>query len=150
MSFSYKEPVEICHKQEGLLVKYYRATLLAAIGRNRYLVRYETRLNHSGTRLLTEPVDAEQVRPLPPPGPYINFIISDRVDAYINNAWWVGKIARKVDPNYYVRLDYNGNEVHCAYYRVRLHLDWVDDKWVHLGSGTQNGENQGNTSQQGS
>ncbi|KAA8519661.1 hypothetical protein F0562_013894 [Nyssa sinensis] len=67
--------------------------------------------------------------------PVSKFAVGDRVDACENGGWWVGRISREVDPNYYVQLDSKGKEVHCAFYRVRIHLDWVDGKWVYPGNG---------------
>ncbi|KAK9223926.1 hypothetical protein WN944_012375 [Citrus x changshan-huyou] len=127
MSYAHKETVEICKKQEGLVSSYYTATVLAAIARTKYLVRYETRFSEDRTRLLVESVDEADIRPLPPP----NLEVSEKVDAYVNDAWWVGKIVRKVDPNYYVKLDSTGTVVHCPFYKVRVHLEWEHGKWVY-------------------
>ncbi|GLU13805.1 hypothetical protein SLE2022_304160 [Rubroshorea leprosula] len=149
MAFQYEQSVEICKKQQGFFGSYYTATLLAAVGRNRYLIRYETRFSEDKTRLLVEPVDADEVRPFPPPVPYTNFFVSDRVDAYIDDAWWVGSVTTKVDPNYIVRLDSTGDEVHCAFYRLRLHLEFQDGQWLYIKDGPQTDSHQGNAGEQG-
>ncbi|GAB4831408.1 hypothetical protein Ancab_005419 [Ancistrocladus abbreviatus] len=130
MGFRYEEEIEICSKKDGNLVAYYPATILAAVGKNRYIVEYKTRFNDEKTRFLTAIIDREDIRPSPPSIQVNDFVESDRVDAYLNGAWWVGKIVRKVDPNYYVRLDRDGSEAHSAFYKVRLHLDWEDGNWV--------------------
>ncbi|KAJ0018323.1 hypothetical protein Pint_10399 [Pistacia integerrima] len=84
MAFRHKETVEIHKKQEGFSGPYYTATILAAIGKTKYLVRYETRFAEDRTRLLTEAVDEADVRPLPP----TNLEVSDNiVDAYVNDGW---------------------------------------------------------------
>ncbi|XP_057949362.1 protein AGENET DOMAIN (AGD)-CONTAINING P1-like [Malania oleifera] len=142
MSFRYKEAVEICSKQE---VSYYAANILAAVGKTRFLVQYKTRyaVDTSKTRLLIEMVEANDIRPVPPEIPDSDFSVADRVDAYLDNAWRVGKVSRKVDPNYYVRLDSTGDEFHCPFYRVRPHFDWEHGKWVRRRSGPQNAETQG-------
>ncbi|OMO65365.1 hypothetical protein COLO4_31300 [Corchorus olitorius] len=145
--FKHKDLVEICKKEEGFQGIYYNATLLAAIGRNKYLVRYDTRFSDDGTRYLTEAVEAEEVRPLFPKISYTNFVVSDRVEAYVNFAWRVGTVTRKVDPNYYVKLDCNGNEEHCAFYKVRLHLEWENGRWFYPGTGSQSSK--ASTSEQG-
>ncbi|XWS18500.1 hypothetical protein CRYUN_Cryun32bG0049200 [Craigia yunnanensis] len=147
MAFKHKDPVEICKKEEGFSGIYYNATLLAAIGRNKYLVRYDARFTEDGLRYLTEAVDSDEVRPPPPQISYTNFVVSDRVDAYVHLAWRVGTVTRKVYPNYYVKLDCNGNEEHCAFYKVRLHLEWQNERWFYPGSGSQS--NQASTSAQG-
>lgn len=135
MDFKHEDPVEICKKGEGFSGIYYNATFLAAIGRNRYLVRYDTRFNEDGYRKLVEAVDSDEIRPLPPKTAYTKFVVSDRVEAYVNLAWRVGTVTRKVDPNYYVKLDCNGREEHCAFYKVRLHLEWRNGRWSYPGSG---------------
>ncbi|KAE8656370.1 RNA binding-like protein [Hibiscus syriacus] len=117
MAFNINNWVEICKKEKGLSSIYYSATLSAAVGRSRYLVRYETRLIPDGTRFLTEVVDADEVRPLSPDSSYFDFMVSQRVDAFMDKAWRVGTVTRKVDPNYYVKLDCNGNEVHCPSFK---------------------------------
>ena len=131
MSFDCNQAVEICKKEEAFLESYYPATVLAAIGPTRYLVRYETRCSEDQTRLLTEVVKQVDIRPTPPASSYTNYKVNDRVDAYINGCWWVGSVTRKVDPNYDIKLECNGNEVHCGFYRVRIHFDWEDGKWVY-------------------
>ena len=133
--FKHNEPVEICKKEEGFSGIYYNATLLAAIGRNKYLVRYETRFNADESRNLTEAVDSDEVRPPPPPLSCHNFNVSDRVDAYANLAWRVGTVTRKVDNFVYVKLDCNGKEGHYAVYNVRRHLEWKNCTWLYHGSG---------------
>ncbi|CAL5412351.1 unnamed protein product [Camellia sinensis] len=134
------QPIEVRGKQEGFFGSHYPATLLAAIGRNHFLVRYQTRCTEARTRLLIESVDASQIRPVPPDLQISNFNAGDRVEAFVNGGWWVGRIARKIDPNYYVRLDSTGNEVHCAFYRVRIHLEWEDGNWVYPRNGPQNSQ----------
>ncbi|KAJ4703647.1 Agenet domain-containing protein [Melia azedarach] len=146
MPFAHKETVEVCKKQEGFVSSYYTATVLAAIGRTKYLVRYETRFSEDRTRLLTEPVEESDIRPLPPP----HLEVAEKVDAYVNDGWFVGKIVRKVDPNYYVKLDSTGNVVHCPFYKVRIHLEWEDGKWVYPGNKPQNDDDQAKASELGS
>ncbi|KAI9198796.1 hypothetical protein LWI28_022283 [Acer negundo] len=135
MTFRHNQTVEICKKEEGShspgttsCYYYYTATILAAIGRTRYLVRYQNRFSEDKTRLLTESVDESVIRPCPPSVPYAGFQVPDRVDAFIDGAWRSGSIARKVDPNYYVKLDSNGIEVHCPFHKVRLHLEFEDGR----------------------
>ena len=132
MAFRYQERVEICKKQEGFLGSYYCATLLAAVGINRYIVRYENRWVQGGARQMTEVLDADEVRPQPPTISCTNFSVSDKVDAYVNYAWWVGKVTRKIEPirTYCVSLDNGGIEVQVPPSKMRIHLDWEDGRWV--------------------
>ncbi|KAE8659669.1 hypothetical protein F3Y22_tig00116962pilonHSYRG00852 [Hibiscus syriacus] len=130
MAFNINDWVEICRKEEGSSCVYYSAALLAAVGRTRYLVRYETRLIPDGTRLLTEVVGADEVRPWPPDSSYFDFVVSHRIDAFVDKAWRVGTVTKRVDPNYYVKLDCNGNEAHCPFFKVRRHLEWQNGTWL--------------------
>ncbi|KAK8551479.1 hypothetical protein V6N13_119937 [Hibiscus sabdariffa] len=136
MAFNINDRVEICKKEEGFSGIYYSAILLAAVGRTRYLVRYESRLTPNGTSLLTEAVDPDEVRPSPPESSCCDFVVSQRVDAFVDNAWRVGTVTRKVDPNYYVKLDCNGNEAHCPFYKVRRHLEWQKQNGTWLSPAT--------------
>lgn len=131
MDLSHQDRVEVCKKREGFSGPYYSARILAAIGGTKYLLRYETRYGPDRTRLLTEAVDETEIRPLPP----TNFEVSDNiVDAYVNNAWWVGRIVRKVDDFYHVKLESTGDVVHLPFHKVRIHLEWEDGKWVYPGN----------------
>ncbi|KAK9267202.1 hypothetical protein L1049_009622 [Liquidambar formosana] len=150
MAFRYKETVEICSKEERFLGSYYAATLLAAVGRTRYLVRYNTRFTDDKQRLLTAAVDAADIRPFPPEIPFRSFAVSDQVDAYVDGAWWVGEVVQKVDPNYHVRLDINGSVLHLPFYRVRIHLEWEDGNWVYPRKRPRNNDGQAKVGELGS
>ncbi|XAR66565.1 hypothetical protein NMG60_11012843 [Bertholletia excelsa] len=129
MEYRHNEAVEVIGKGEGHVGSFYPATLLAAIGRNKYLVRYKTRFTEDKTRALTDVLEPADIRPAPPEINFPKFAVGDRVEAYVNGGWRVGQVTSKVDPNYYVKLDGTANEVHCAFYSVRVHLEWRDGKW---------------------
>ncbi|CAI0444805.1 unnamed protein product [Linum tenue] len=80
-----------------------------------------------------EAVDPDEMRPLPPQFSYENRKLNDRVDAFIDGAWRVGRVTRFVDPNFYVRLDHDARRVehHCPFYKVRLHLEWRNEQWFY-------------------
>lgn len=132
MGFKHNQSVEVCKKQEG--TTYHTAKILAAIAKTQYLVRYENLFSEDRTRLLTETVDESDIRPCPPLIPYTGFQISDRVDAFVDEAWTLGTIVRKVSFYYYVKLDSNGDEVHFSYNQLRLHLEFRDPNWVYYRS----------------
>ncbi|WCJ27197.1 hypothetical protein M5689_008963 [Euphorbia peplus] len=134
MSFKHAEKVEVCKKEAIDLGSYYPAMVLAAIGLNKYLVRYETRLTGDKKRLLTEAVDAGDIRPSLPESYYKDYKEGVRVDTYVNGGWWVGSVTKIVDPNYTVSLDKNGVLHHSPFYKVRIHFDWEYGNWVYLGS----------------
>ncbi|KAK8297111.1 protein AGENET DOMAIN (AGD)-CONTAINING P1 isoform X1 [Gossypium raimondii] len=136
MAFKLNDLVEICKKEEGFSGVYYTAILLAAVGRKRYLVRYENRFNEDGSRFLTEAVDSDEIRPSPPQPSGYNFAMAERVEAFVDFAWRVGTVIRKVDPNYYVKLDCNGKEHHCPFFKVRRHLEWQNGTWLSPATGS--------------
>uniref|UniRef100_A0A7N0UKQ1 Uncharacterized protein n=1 Tax=Kalanchoe fedtschenkoi TaxID=63787 RepID=A0A7N0UKQ1_KALFE len=47
---------------------------------------------------------------------------------YINSAWRVGTIVKRVEPNYYVKMDGDGAEHHLTWYKVRIYFDLVTGK----------------------
>ncbi|PON73794.1 hypothetical protein TorRG33x02_248460 [Trema orientale] len=76
----------------------------------------------------------ELVRPPPPTVTgHSNYAVSQKVDAYEDGAWWVGRVSR-IDGedclHCHVRLDISGNELNVPFYRLRHHLDWRDGHWV--------------------
>ncbi|CAM8898865.1 unnamed protein product [Rhodiola kirilowii] len=129
MGYRFKDPIEIYSSVQDEPGSYYPGILLAAIGRSQYLVQYKTRLNESG-KPLVRVVDENEVRPEPPDVGKYRVLESDVVDAYVNGGWKIGRIVKKVEPNYYVKVDFDGSVFHLAWFRVRLHLDLVEGRWV--------------------
>ncbi|KAI8567823.1 hypothetical protein RHMOL_Rhmol02G0151400 [Rhododendron molle] len=136
MTYRHNQTVEVIGNQEPYKCSYYPATLLAAIGKTRYLVRYQTRFTDDKSRLLTESLRGSEIRPVPPEIQAPGFAVGERVEVCANGGWWVGRVDRSVDSVYYVRLDGDGSELRCPLYRVRKHLEWDDGKWVCSGTGS--------------
>ncbi|XVF87396.1 hypothetical protein PTKIN_Ptkin18bG0116900 [Pterospermum kingtungense] len=95
-AFTQNQPVEIIHYVGSPFlqgISFYNATILADVGVNRYLVRYDTRFNRDGTRF-TETVDSKDIQPL---CTSVNRGIAmfDVVDAYNYSAWNVGTVILK-------------------------------------------------------
>uniref|UniRef100_A0A7N0U2P8 Agenet-like domain-containing protein n=1 Tax=Kalanchoe fedtschenkoi TaxID=63787 RepID=A0A7N0U2P8_KALFE len=129
MGYRFKEQVEICSSEQDEPGSYYPGTVLAAVGRSQYLVQYKARQSEGG-RPLVRAVDEGEIRPVPPDAGRLRVLESDVVDGYVNGAWRVGRIVKRVEPNYYVKVDSDGAVHHLGWYRVRIHLDLVDGKWV--------------------
>ena len=138
MSYCHKEMVEICKKREGFSADayYLKAIFLASMGGTRCLVQYQTRFEEDRARLKTELVKEEDVRPLPPPpassttSHTSNYVVSQKVDAYGDGAWWVGRVSRMDDHYCHVRLDINGSELKVPFFRIRDHVEWRHGHWV--------------------
>ncbi|KAF8409043.1 hypothetical protein HHK36_005115 [Tetracentron sinense] len=130
MVFRKGAPVEICSNQDGFRGSYYAATVLAAVGKDRFLVEYCTLLTDDEKNLLREIVDAAEVRPAPPEILVSDFSVLDIVDAYDNDGWWVGRITGRVPAKYFVYFDSTGDEIAYPSSQLRVHQDWENGKWV--------------------
>lgn len=93
-------------------------------------MQYKTLLKDDLTAPLREIVAADKVRPVPPEIPVTVFGMYDKVDAFDNDGWWVGKITGKIEGMYYVYFETTKDEVKYPLNRLRVHQDWVDGKWV--------------------
>ncbi|XP_050225719.1 uncharacterized protein LOC126675160 [Mercurialis annua] len=131
-SYRYNQMVEIYEKKEG---PYYRAKIIGC-GQAKYLVRYETVyvfVKKGERKLKTAAVDAAEIRPDPPRNNIKNFNAGDRVDVSIyeeEDSWWVGFVLKRCHNGYIVKLESNGNEVHCETFRIRRHFDFDNGQWI--------------------
>lgn len=132
-TFQIGDAVEVCCNSEGFLGSYWEATIVANMGTN-YLVEYKHFVEeHDESTPLRETVKVKEVRPLPPnivPSRYSS-LKGQRVDAFLNDVWWVGTISRKIDSDYYVVFFENtGEEIACPLSKLRFHMNWVNEQWV--------------------
>ncbi|XP_043710609.1 protein AGENET DOMAIN (AGD)-CONTAINING P1-like [Telopea speciosissima] len=93
MAIAYRKGdlVEVSSNDEGFLSSYFATKVLAA-GRTLVLVEYETLLTPDESGLLKEIAKYSQVRPRPPEILVSAFRVFEKVDAYDNEGWWVGRI----------------------------------------------------------
>ena len=54
----------------------------------------------------------------------------DKVDAFDNYGWWVGKVTGQRGPLYFGFSETTGDEIAYHVSRLRIHLDWANGKWV--------------------
>ncbi|KAL5863603.1 hypothetical protein ACOSQ3_001117 [Xanthoceras sorbifolium] len=100
-----------------------------------FMVEYQSLLSNDGRELLREYVTFPFLRPLPPPPHeqvHQSFEVSDVVDAYHQDGWWVGVVCEVCeDPKAYtVVFDDPPDLIKFRPSDVRMHLDWVGGKWV--------------------
>ncbi|KAI3683946.1 hypothetical protein L1987_84462 [Smallanthus sonchifolius] len=107
-----------------------------------YLVKYETLLVDDGSlQPLTEVVDPSLVRPLPPrdirreDGEVVEeFEVYDVVDSYHRDGWWIGVVKTVIDEGemkkYVVEFENPTEEFEFERCKLRLHVDWIDCRWV--------------------
>ncbi|XAR49546.1 hypothetical protein NMG60_11032787 [Bertholletia excelsa] len=124
------EQVEVVSKEEGFVGSYYAATVIAEIKTRKVMVQYKKLLKEDESGPLIEIVARNDLRPVPPEIPANGFDLFDRVDAFDNDGWWVGKISGRVGSMYYVYFETTGEEIAYSLDRLRIHQDWLNDKWV--------------------
>ncbi|KAF3685588.1 hypothetical protein T459_20317 [Capsicum annuum] len=130
MGFKRGDVIEVASKDEGFVGSYYEAIVVCQPLKKDYIVQYKTlmRDDHSGP--LTEFVTLDELRPVPPEIPVSRFDVHDRVDAYSNDGWWVGKITGKIGATYFVYFELSGDECGYGISDLRVHQDWADGKWI--------------------
>ncbi|KAK3228638.1 hypothetical protein Dsin_000519 [Dipteronia sinensis] len=136
--------VEVSSDEEGFTGAWFVARVLdhpstspTPPDKMKFLVEYESLLCQDGSKLLIETVDFKFLRPQPPPPSYDEqhkFQVNDLVDAFYNDGWWMGvvsEVSKKEEPlQYSVLFENPSHMVTFKPSELRLHLDWVGDKWV--------------------
>ncbi|OAY41768.1 protein AGENET DOMAIN (AGD)-CONTAINING P1 [Manihot esculenta] len=134
MEFQRGEQVEICSNEEGFRGSYYEATVIKRLTTSSYAVQYKNLLEDDESGPLIEVVSSDEIRPLPPnpsmQSPVSRFVMFDKVDAFHNDGWWVGKIVGKAYSFYYVSFDTTGDAIPYHVSKLRVHQDWVKGKWI--------------------
>ncbi|CAK7329229.1 unnamed protein product [Dovyalis caffra] len=132
MEFHKGEKVEVCSKHEGFLGSYYTATVVKKLDTNSYAVQYENLVEEEDiSKLLIETASGDEVRPVPPRIKFgIGFSMFDKVDVFDNDGWWVGKVTGRRGSLYFVYFETTREEIAYHVSKLRIHLDWVNDKWV--------------------
>ncbi|KAI3907994.1 hypothetical protein MKW98_003639 [Papaver atlanticum] len=132
MDFKRGDRVEISSKEEGFVGSYYSATILAKLApTNELWVEYETLCQEEDEKkLLREIVDVKNVRPFPPEVKLSEYSLLDKVDAYDNDGWWVGRISAVLDDSmYYVYFESSRDEIAYPADKLRIHQEFDKGKW---------------------
>jgi hypothetical protein len=81
---------------------------------------------------LTEAVEARHIRPPPPHIPVVDgFKLLDEVDAFCNDAWWVGVVSKVIsNQKYMVYFKPWREELEFDHGKLRLHCDWMGGRWM--------------------
>ncbi|CAI0467810.1 unnamed protein product [Linum tenue] len=88
--------VEVLTDEDGLKGAWFAATIIEPSGEDKYLIEYKTLRNDDDTEFLREVIRACNIRPCPPEIIVVDgFKVWDAVDAYYNEGWWVGVIAKE-------------------------------------------------------
>ncbi|MCL7043549.1 hypothetical protein MKW94_007907 [Papaver nudicaule] len=130
--------VEVTSKEEGFVGSYYSAKILSKlVPTNEYLLEYETLCTEDDeTKLLREIVDSKNVRPYPPEIKLSKYSVLDKVDAFDNDGWWVGRVSAVVlgedgkSNSYYVYFENSRCEIAYPVDKLRIHQEFREGKWT--------------------
>lgn len=131
-NFSEGSLVEVSSDEEGFEGAWFTATVVKLLDNGNYLIEYQNLRNDDDTAFLQEEADRLYVRPRPPDiGPFKSFKVLEEVDALYNDGWWVGVVSKVLKGQRY-RVQFKGNneELEFNHADLRLHLDWINGKWV--------------------
>ncbi|CAK9183941.1 unnamed protein product [Ilex paraguariensis] len=130
MVFRRGDQVEVASQEEGFKGSYYTATVISELLNKKYILQFKTLLKDDLSGPLREIVAADDVRPAPPVIPVTGFGLYDKVDAFDNDGWWVGKITGKIGNKFFVYFETSGDEIAYQLENLRVHQDYLNGKWV--------------------
>ncbi|XP_034202794.1 DUF724 domain-containing protein 3-like isoform X1 [Prunus dulcis] len=138
--------VEVCSNEDGYQGAWFPAIILdpqpsdgtpkkkrKSLGNSsKALVQYETLVSDDDpNKPLTELVDVCSIRPVPPPdNPDQPFEPGNVVDAFYQEAWWVGVVIRFEDDKYTVGFKNPPDLLELRRSELRPHWDFLDGVWV--------------------
>ncbi|XP_021828399.1 DUF724 domain-containing protein 3-like isoform X2 [Prunus avium] len=138
--------VEVCSNEDGYKGAWFPAIILdpqpsdgtpkkkrKSLGNSsKALVQYETLVSEDDpNKPLTELVDVCSIRPVPPPdNPDQPFEPANVVDAFYQEAWWVGVVMRFEDDKYTVGFKNPPDLLELRRSELRPHWDLLDGVWV--------------------
>ncbi|KAG9457761.1 hypothetical protein H6P81_002269 [Aristolochia fimbriata] len=123
--------VEVCSDEEGFLGAWFTATVIGPVKKNKFLVEYHTLKTDDDSGFLREQIPSQHIRPAPPAIEIKKFCLLEEVDAFYNDAWWVGVISKVLKGGkYIVFFRQTMEELQFRHSDLRLHQDWIDGRWV--------------------
>lgn len=130
--FSNGTLVEIKSDEEGYQGSWYTAVIVSSMGKDEYLVEYQTLKTEDETALIKEKADALYMRPCPPVIQRLDrFKLLEKVDGWYNDGWWVGLISRVLDGITYAVYFWTSNEeLQFNHFDLRPHQEWIGGKFV--------------------
>lgn len=124
--------VEVSSDEEGFEGAWFAATIIEAVGKDKYLIEYQSLRKEDDSDFLREEIDTQNIRPYPPETIVVDrFKLLDEVDASYNDGWWVGVIAKVLaDSKYIVYFRDSEEEMMFRHSELRLHQDWIGGEWI--------------------
>ncbi|CAI0402553.1 unnamed protein product [Linum tenue] len=128
MKFTKGMQVEVTTDDDGFKGAWFAATIIEPSGEDEYLIEYKTLTNDDDTEFLREDIRACNIRPCPPEITVVDgFKVMDEVDAYYNEGWWVGVIAKVlINCNYVVYFKEYDEKITFKQADLRPHQDWLN------------------------
>ncbi|CAN1281737.1 Protein AGENET DOMAIN (AGD)-CONTAINING P1 [Linum perenne] len=132
---SYRIGMEVEAKSDeaGFRGAWFVGMIVGVLRNDRFLVQYDNLVTDDETDYLKEEVNASDLRPRPPQVPIPNlYPLLEVVDAWFNDAWWVGHVVRvsKNEASFKYRVIFwTKEELDFDHSQLRPHLEWVDGEW---------------------
>ncbi|KAL0732537.1 hypothetical protein Bca4012_008746 [Brassica carinata] len=132
--FSIGTVVEVSSDEEGFKGAWFAAKVVERIGEDKCLVEYRDLREEDGVEPLKEEADFLHVRPPPPPPSEeedVDFAVGDKIDAFYNDAWWVGDVIESSVKDGIVGICFrpSGEKMRFGRQGLRLHKDWINGTW---------------------
>ena len=128
--FSIGTIVEVSSDEEGFKGSWFSAKVIEHVDEDKYLVEYRDLREENGIEPLKEEADFLHIRPPPPTDEDVDFAVGDKIDAFYNDAWWVGDVIESMkDGIVGVCFRYTGEKMRFGRHGLRLHRDWINGTW---------------------
>ncbi|CAL9008395.1 unnamed protein product [Prunus brigantina] len=130
--FSPGTAVEVNLYKEHLFCAWFPAIYLGELGANYFLLQYKSS-NNCDVKVV---VGGKQIRPQPPKLAERDFNLMEKVDAFFDMGWWVGKIIKVLSGKKYMVYFKLTEEVkQYSQSELRRHMYWTDGRWVTMING---------------
>ncbi|KAM4118943.1 hypothetical protein ACJW30_03G021200 [Castanea mollissima] len=130
--FSKGTLVEVSSDDDGFEGAWFAATIVKAVGKDKFLVQYQSLRTDDDSGFLREEFGTLHIRPCPPETLLVDcFSLFEEIDALYNDGWWVGVISKVLGGSkYLVYFRDTDEEIEFKHSDLRPHQDWIDGKWI--------------------
>nr|XP_010918489.1 uncharacterized protein LOC105042847 isoform X2 [Elaeis guineensis] len=138
--FSVGEQVEVSQERENYGAAWFAAMIGSVISKSIFLVDYKTLRAVTDRESLTEIVDAQYIRPAPPPASEDeNFGLHDVVEVLYHGGWSLGVVSQILNGSkYIVKLKHHEEEMEFNHSEMRSCQVLEDGQWISYSSQDKN------------
>lgn len=123
--------VEVKSDEAGFQGSWFPATIVKVMENDKYLVQYQTLVTDDESDFLREEARIQDIRPSPPQlQRAYPFAISEIVDAWYNDGWWVGRIIKVQDDFKYTVHFKTTEKLEFEHCQLRPHQEWINGNWI--------------------